>query len=155
MATFNEALHTMLNGGFAQRRVVTNDTFIISHKKRLYHFSHDTGVRYSYSPSNKDIHTDDWLCVLIIRLEHKDSEYMSNLCGILKADDEYEQSEQTYFQILEEVFRTDPYDGFEPFFLSLDSHEFNHIKELVLAIEESGNKEMHQLFKSEYERLLR
>ena len=63
METFSKALTHIQSGGgnFAKRDCIKNDTFIIEYKKRLYHFSKNTGIRYPYIPSNKDLRAKDWV----------------------------------------------------------------------------------------------
>lgn len=41
-----------------------NDTVIVNYKKRLYQMSTNTGVRYPYVPTNKDLFADDWITLL-------------------------------------------------------------------------------------------
>lgn len=61
MATFSEALELLKANKRVKRRVVKNDTVIIIYKKRLYQMSQSTGVRYPYSPSNRDLLAEDWM----------------------------------------------------------------------------------------------
>ena len=57
---FSKALLTMKNTVFVKRKVVKNDTAICTYKNRLYHINTKTGIRYAYSPTNADIHAEDW-----------------------------------------------------------------------------------------------
>ena len=61
MATFSEALELLKANKLVKRRVVKNDTVIMIYKKRLYQMSQITGVRYPYSPSNRDLLAEDWV----------------------------------------------------------------------------------------------
>ena len=60
MATFSEALEWLKQNQKAKRICVKNDTAIIIYKDRLMQISQDTGVRYPFSPTNKDLLSNDW-----------------------------------------------------------------------------------------------
>ena len=65
MATFSEALEHLKANTFVKREVIKNDTVIVNYKNRLYQMSTNTGVRYPYVPTNKDLMSDDWLALSI------------------------------------------------------------------------------------------
>lgn len=65
MATFSEALEHLKANTFVKREVIKNDTVIVNHKNRLYQMSKNTGVRYPYVPTNKDLMADDWLSLSV------------------------------------------------------------------------------------------
>lgn len=60
MNTFSKALEALKEGRKVRRSVIKNDDFIISYKNRLYWLNHQTGVRYPYHPSDKDLMANDW-----------------------------------------------------------------------------------------------
>jgi len=64
MATFSEALEHLKANKLVKREVIKNDTVIVNHKNRLYQMSTNTGVRYPYTPTNKDLMSDDWLVLV-------------------------------------------------------------------------------------------
>ena len=59
--TFSVALDAMKVGKHAQRLVVKNETVLIVHKKRMYHFDKNTGVRFKYTPSDADLMANDYV----------------------------------------------------------------------------------------------
>jgi len=61
MANFSEALEHVKSNNKAKRQIIKNDTVIILYKKRLYQMSENTGVRYPYVPTNKDLMANDWI----------------------------------------------------------------------------------------------
>lgn len=65
MATFSEALEHLKANTFVKREVIKNDTVIVNYKNRLYQMSTNTGVRYPYVPTNKDLMADDWLALSV------------------------------------------------------------------------------------------
>jgi len=58
--TFEKALTHLKKGGFAQRKIIKNDTVICLYKDKLTQLSRNTGVRYFYTPSSEDILANDW-----------------------------------------------------------------------------------------------
>lgn len=70
---FEVALKTIMDDNtiVVQRKTVKNDTVIRNYKNRLYQHSAHTGVRYSYTPSNKDIFADDWEIADIQKINKK------------------------------------------------------------------------------------
>jgi len=66
MGTFNIVVKMLENpkaNRIAKRRVIKNDTVIVTYKNRLYQMSQNTGVRYPYVPTNADLRANDWLYV--------------------------------------------------------------------------------------------
>lgn len=59
--TFETALTHLKEGGFAQRKIIKNDTVICLYKDKLTQLSRNTGVRYSYTLSSEDILSNDWM----------------------------------------------------------------------------------------------
>jgi hypothetical protein len=62
---FAIALIHLNNGGMAQREIVKNETVIMIYKNRFYQYSLDTGIRYPYSPTNKDLQAKDWKLIFV------------------------------------------------------------------------------------------
>jgi len=58
--TFSQALEQLKDNKFVKREVVKNETVIAKYKNRLYWVSGTTGVRYPYTPTNKDLMANDW-----------------------------------------------------------------------------------------------
>ena len=63
MGTFSEALEHLKSNTLVKREVIKNDTVIVNYKNRLYQMSKNTGVRYPYIPTNKDLMANDWIAL--------------------------------------------------------------------------------------------
>jgi len=61
MGAFSNMLEGIKQNELWKREVIKNDTVIICYKKRLYQMSQNTGVRYSYLPTNSDVMASDWV----------------------------------------------------------------------------------------------
>lgn len=147
MANFSKAISYILNGGRAKRSTVKNDTTIISYKNRLYHLA-ETGIRYSFRPSDTDIHAQDWILIIKISLEKEDAKWLSSLCLVLSSDNEYSQEEQLFFSSLCPLLSPNESDVYE---IPLGDNEEKHVSELVLAVQERGNDKIHHVLQQVYD----
>lgn len=61
MSDFTLAFKLLKQGKMVKRTAVKNNTVIVNHKGKLYHMDINTGIRYSYHPTNIDLFAEDWI----------------------------------------------------------------------------------------------